>query len=86
MPKTPITYREGFYVKTKNGTIRFLDMASVDTSIGAMIELLPKVWGADDVPNEAVLETDFNKISEVDEDQFFRLMNHQGTSTLIDRT
>ncbi len=79
MPKSPILYREVFFDKLRDGTLRDLEWALVNTSRGAMVESRP-VMGLSygKVVNVDPYDTSYNKRSQMDENKFYSLTGTGG--------
>lgn len=80
MPRAPILSRELFYDQNPDGSYRLLDFCLVNTSLGAMIEPrnLIAVNGGKVRAVDAFGADSFTKISEMNEDTFYRTFNFNG--------
>jgi|LAHU01.1.fsa_nt_gb hypothetical protein len=79
MPRSPIINREIFYDTNKDGSIRFLDFALVNTELGAMVEMLSKVTGlGDSIAAVDLIDAGATRVSPMDEDQFYSRMGTYG--------
>lgn len=86
MPKTPILSRELFYDKNRDGTYRDLDFCLVNTSLGAMVEPVPKRWVNDGAITDIdVLDVSFNRRTEMDETTMFSVLGTAGLQLPVDR-
>lgn len=88
MPKAPVLSREVFYDVLRDGTYRMQDWAVVNTELGKMLEPRPASFIND--PNKIaqvdVVDASFTKISQADEDEFYRLHNTSGRLVPLDFT
>lgn len=82
MPKAPVLSREYFYTRLRDGSFRLLDFALINTSLGAMIESRPVEVGRDKTTDTDVYDRSFTKISEIDDDEFFKLTGFSGRQAL----
>lgn len=80
MPRAPILSRELFYTKNPDGSYRLLDWCLVNTSLGGMIEPrnLNAINGGRVRGVDAFGADSFTKISEMNEDEFYRKFNLNG--------
>lgn len=78
--KHPILSREIFYEVLRDGTMRDLHWALVNTPIGGMLEpRTPFVVDRNRVANLDVYDSSYSRRSEMDEDQMARLFNTAGS-------
>ena len=86
MPKGPVTARELFYTTNRrDGTKRLLDFALVNMSIGALVESRPlALFGVNKITDADPYDLlAFNKISEMSEDEFYRLHGSGGLQVTL---
>ena len=71
MPKDPITYREIFFTRLKDGSYRFLDVCLVNTALGAMLEpwTPARAGAATPVTQIDIVDASFNKMTELSEEE-----------------
>lgn len=86
MPRSPILSREIFYDVLNDGSFRELDFALVNTSLGAMIESrsIASVPASGKITQVDAVDASFNRITQMDEDLFYRLFGHSGRQVLQD--
>lgn len=84
MPKGPVRSREHFYTRLRDGSFLSLDWNVVDTTLGAMVEPRQLMYGNRKITQVDVTEISFNKVSEIDGNQFWRLYGTGGNQLPVD--
>lgn len=84
MPKGPVLYREHFYTRLRDGSFLSLDWNVVNTTLGGMVEPRQLMYGNRKITQVDVTEISFNKVSEIDGNQFWRLYNTGGNQLPVD--
>ena len=86
MPKRPILDRTVFYDTLNDGTLRTLDFCLVNTSLGAMVESrsIAAVPSNGKVTQVDAVDASFNRITQMDENDFYKLTGVNGRQLLQD--
>lgn len=86
MPKAPILKRRLFFEKVRGGSMRLLDWAVVETSLGTMVEprTLAPIDATGSVRQVDVLETTFDTLTEMREDKFYEQNGTSGQQVPLD--
>jgi hypothetical protein len=81
MPKLPILDRTRYIARNPDGTLRELDWALVNTSLGAMAEPVTQNWVDNNgnlQPLDVLDQASFNRILEVDEALMYSMLGTYG--------
>jgi hypothetical protein len=85
--ESPILSRELIIFEDRDGTLRLSDYFLVNTELGACVEMRPlSLVDTSNQPNLTATMVNFNKITIMDEGEFFSLTNHGGPGLPFNKT